>query len=298
MPATRLTPDVVARSRTLFGRVRSVHRAAVYVDLGPRTGILVLAIDDVGGVPGGILLGGVTDLRPTGIERGMAFLPWADGWSIPTAGVTIETSTARTWSPALPAAARLTAGRRLTRSVDAARTMAADLAPADGLGPLLSGRDRPGDPWLGVTRALIRRQLDALRAGDGASALGPTVDLVGLGTGLSPSGDDYLVGLLAGLEAIGHPAHRGIAAAIEATEPRRTTAIGQAMLDHAARRAYVERLHDVLIALASGRPDGIGTAIARAMVYGATSGADTLVGLFGAVDVATGSSAGGSMVAA
>jgi len=284
LPATRLTPDVATRSRTLFGRVRSVHRAAVYVDVGPPNGLLIFAIDDVGGLPGGMLLGGLADLRATGIERGMALLPSAGGWAIPSASVAIDASTARIWSPALPAAARVTANRR---SIEAARAIAADLAPAGGLGPLLTGGDRPADPWLGVARALIGRQLEALRAVDVASALGPTVDLVGLGTGLTPSGDDYLVGMLAGLEATGHPAHRPIAAAIAASAAGRTTAIGAAMLAHAARGAFTERLHDVLVALAIGRPDGLRTAMARAMAYGATSGSDTLVGLFGALDIAT-----------
>jgi hypothetical protein len=255
----------------------------VYVDVGSPNGLLVLAIDDVGGVPGGILLGGLDDLRATGIARGMALLPSAGGWAIPSAGVAIDASTARIWSPALPAAARLRTSRR---SIESARAIAADLAPVGGLGPLLTGGDRPTDPWLGVARALIGRHLGALRARDIASALGPTVDLIGLGAGLTPSGDDYLVGMLAGLEATGHPAHPPIAAAIAASAARRTTAIGAAMLAHAARGAYAERLHDVLVALAIGRPDGLGTTITRAMAYGATSGSDTLVGLFGALDIA------------
>jgi hypothetical protein len=57
----------------------------------------------------------------------------------------------------------------------------------------------------------------------------------------------------------------------------------------------------VLVALAIGRPDGLGTTITRAMAYGATSGSDTLVGLFGALDIAAlarARRARGSMVAA
>jgi len=258
----------------------------VYVDLGPPDGLLVLAIDDVGGTPGGILVGGTPDLRTVGIERGMALLPEAQGWSIPTAGVTIDASRAQTWSPALPASAHVRMTKRLTRAGTTAQALAADRAPAGGLAPLLSGRDRPGDPWLAVAAGCIRRQRDALAAGDVASALNPTVDLIGLGSGSTPSGDDYLVGLLAGLEATTHPARDAIAGAIVVAAPTRTTAIGAAMLGHATRGAFAERLHDVLVALAAGRTDGLTTAIERAMAYGATSGSDTLVGLFCALEIA------------
>ena len=270
----------------------------MYVDLGSPAGLLVLALDDVGGVPGGILLGSLTDLRATGIQRGMAFLPAANGWAIPSAGVAIDPSAARSWSPALPGAARLATTSRLAAAAEAARAMAAEVAPPGGLGPLLAGRDRLADPWLGVGRALITRQLRALRAGDLAAALGPTIELIGLGAGLTPSGDDYLVGLLAGLEATGSRARREIASAIGAAAPGRTTAIGAAMLAHATRGGFAERLHDVLVALAIGGTDGLGTAIPRAMAYGATSGADTLVGLFGALDIAIANRARASRVAA
>ncbi len=130
--------------------------------------------------------------------------------------------------------------------------------------------------------------LTALAAGDVAAAADPTLELIGLGAGLTPSGDDYLIGLLAGLEATGDSARGGLAAVIEARADSRTTAIGAAALRHAAAGAFAERLHDVLDALARPRHDRLASAIERAMAYGATSGGDTLVGLFSGVDLALG----------
>ncbi len=253
-----------------------------------------MATADVGGLPGGILVGEVTDLRQTGIRPGMAFVPSTDGWSIPSAGVGIDASRATTWSPALPPAASLRLTAELARTVAAARRHAADRAPAGGLAPMLSGSDRGGtegrarggDPWLTRARALIGAQLEALRLGDVAAAVAPTVGLMGLGVGLTPSGDDYLVGLLAGMEATDDPPRHGLAAVIAGHAPLRTTAIGAAALGQASRGAFAERLHDVLVALARGRPDQLAAPIERAMTYGATSGSDTLVGLFAALDVA------------
>jgi hypothetical protein len=283
-----VTPDVVARDRALFGRVRSVHRAAIYVDLERFDGLMVVAIEDVGGTPGGILVRGSLDLRQTRIQPGMAFRPANGGWSVPSAGVSItfDPSRTTTWSPALPPAATVTTTAGLGERVAAALRIAARTAPEGGFGPLLSGRDRPGDPWLLRARTVIDLQLEALRCGDMSGAVAATGDLIGLGVGLTPSGDDYLVGLLGGLEASAHPAWPALAATIAAEAPHRTTAIGASILAHAARGAYAERLTDVIVAIAGGPSDDLALTIERALAYGATSGADTLVGLFAAFEIA------------
>jgi len=286
LAATRLTPDVGRRGVTHTGRVRSVHRAAIYIDRSAPADLLTVAIDDVGGVPGGILVECATDLRALGIRPGMVAMRSPRGFAIPAAAVEIDLSRAVTWSPALPPAARIGLAPELARTAATARRLAAELAPAGGLAPMLSGRVGPGDPWLVRARALVDPQLEALGSGDVAAALGPTIDLIGLGIGLTPSGDDYLIGLLAGLAAAGDPARDALATAIAIHGPARTTAVGAAALGHATRGAFSERLHDVLVAVAGHRLDDLGRALERALAYGATSGSDTLVGLLAALDLA------------
>ena len=270
--------------------MRSVHRAAITVDLDRPGALLTVAIDDVGGIPGGILVRGTTDLRGFGVEPGMAVLTSADGLTIAGAGLRIDASAARPWNAALPSAARLASGPtvidELEVAVEIARTLAAGRAPSAGFGPLLV-TGGSGDPWLDAARLRIERQTEALRADELEAAVEPTIGLIGLGTGLTPSGDDYLAGLLAGLDATGHGSRAAIASAIADAVPGRTTGIGAALLIHAARGEYAERLHDVLAAIALGRSHGLAVAIGRAMAYGATSGADSLVGVFAAIGVAT-----------
>src|SRR4051794_37575762 len=108
LPATRLSSDLAVRVASLTGRVQSVHRAAVYLELGSSGDLLVLAIADVGGIPGGILVEGIADLRTLGIAPGMALAATPEGLAIPAAGILIDLAGARAWSPALPADARLT----------------------------------------------------------------------------------------------------------------------------------------------------------------------------------------------
>jgi hypothetical protein len=286
LAAARLTPDVAGPGPAHVGRVRSVHRAAIYVDRPAPASLLIVAINDVGGVPGGILVEDVSDLRQTGIRAGMVVLRSLDRFAIPAAAVEIDVSRAVTWSPALPVAARFSPTGELAQTAATARRLAAELAPPGGLAPMLSGRAESGDPWLVRARALVSAQLEALGSGEAATALGPTIDLIGLGIGLTPSGDDYLVGLLAGLDGTGDPARDDLATVIAAFAPARTTAVGAAALEHATRGAFSERLHDVLVAVAGKRIDDLAAAIARAMEYGATSGSDTLVGLLAALDLA------------
>lgn len=292
------------RIATLRGRVRSVHRAAIHVEL-ERTGeLLVVAIDDVGGLPGGILVSGSTDLRGIGVEPGMGLRAGGDRLMIPDAPVEIPLDAARPWSPALPEAGRLEFRRDAAACADAladARRIAGRRAPRAGLGPLLADGGTAatgGDSWLPAAQVRIDRQRWAFDADDLASVLGEAVELIGLGPGLTPSGDDYLVGLLAGLDAAGHRSRPALATAVRYAAPDRTTWIGATTLRHAAAGRYAERLHDVLIALADGAAVGLESAVERAMAYGATSGADTLVGLFAALGIAATERARGAGAAA
>jgi len=264
--------------------------------------LLTIAIDDVGGLPGAVLVAGTADLRAVRIRPGMAVAATPAGLSIPAAAVTVEATSARVWSAALPASARLTAawvaGGDLAHFTAVARRLAAARAPSAGLGPWLAGLVGPDDPWLGAARVRIERHRWAFGAEDLASILGEAVELIGLGPGLTPSGDDYLVGLLAGLDATDHRARPALATAIAYAAPTRTTAIGSALLAHAVRGSYAERLHDVLTAIGAGDVGAISRSVDRAMAYGATSGADTLAGLFVALEVGIAGRAGTRSAAA
>jgi Protein of unknown function (DUF2877) len=249
LAATLTDPAVALPGSRLQARVEHAYRAALYVRSEASGQPAIIAIEDVGGQPGGILVRGLTDLRGV---RG---------------SVSVDLSTATTWSPRLPAAARISSSRGLALSQpDAAADLLADAAA----------------PRIAALRS-------ALLAGEVQAAAKGSVALIGLGIGLTPSGDDFLVGLLAGLEAAGDPLRGPVAAAIAQAAPHRTTEFGAALLEHACRGEFSQRLHDVLIAIASREVAALQRAMARAMAYGATSGADTLAGLSCALEVAGGS---------
>lgn len=277
LSATRTTPGV-AKLADPCGRlihtshtIHSVHSAAVYVRLGPPDQLGVVAIDDVSGLPGGVLVGGVADFRTLGLQR---------------RGLIVDLSNAATWSPRLPPEAHQVPGPRLTTRIDRARALVVARAGTNGLGPLLAGTG-PRDAFCLAAGTRVAALRAALTMRDAAAAVAEARGLIGLGVGLTPSGDDLLVGLLAALEATDNPMRAALARSIAIEAGARTTAIGANALWHAARGEFAERLHDVLMAIGLDDPETTETAVARATDYGATSGVDTLVGLFLGLEVAT-----------
>lgn len=114
----------------------------------------------------------------------------------------------------------------------------------------------------------------ATAGGDAVGCLAAARRLVGLGPGLTPAGDDCLVGWLAALHAAGA---RGrallalVAAELLATARARTTALSGAFLAAAIAGVVAEPVHAFV-----ATPDAAHRAALLAL--GATSGADCLAG--------------------
>ncbi len=143
------------------------------------------------------------------------------------------------------------------------------------------GREIPGDARARLDSA-CRRLAAALAADDAAAISACTRALVGNGPGLTPSGDDALVGLLAVLHRVG--TSEGCAAPLLLLAGSldallcRTTFAGAHYLRLAIDGHFGEHLTDLVDAL--GTEGGASAEqIARVRATGATSGADALVGV-------------------
>jgi hypothetical protein len=126
---------------------------------------------------------------------------------------------------------------------------------------------------------------DACRAFDGVQALRQVERLIGWGEGLTPAGDDFLVGLIAGLDASASAderrcAFRRVLAAALIGGTQRTTPIAAHYLGLAAGGHYAEPLIRLRHALLCEDDDrAVDAALRSALAVGATSGADTVSGL-------------------
>jgi hypothetical protein len=139
-----------------------------------------------------------------------------------------------------------------------------------------SSSAKADDPVNTDTSAKLRAQclLDAplsrgMTSNDAVSAL------IGLGPGLTPSGDDFLMGALAALAAVGQAnigAALGRAVVVAAG---RTSPLSASLLRAAAAGHVGENLHTMVAAIVAGDADG---AIDAATRIGHTSGWDALAG--------------------
>lgn len=190
-----------------------------------------------------------------------------DNFQAPAIGerVSLSLDSAQLWTPApLPADA--------TPDVRALREAARARVPAEGLGGLivdahnvLSGHVQPA--LEAIERFLVGHTLD-----DEAQAL------IGLGPGLTPSGDDYLGGVLIALHLFGRkPQAQSLWRWLK---PRlgRTSDISGAHLEAAAAGEGHEALHRCIAALCTLAPDWAGALEALDNV-GHCSGWDSLAGV-------------------
>jgi len=136
-------------------------------------------------------------------------------------------------------------------------------------------RGREEIAWLGG--ALVRGDLD--------STVRHAVGLLGLGPGLTPSGDDVLCGLISGLSVLGRRSNRhknrceeaqaALTDCMVTQAPRRTTSFSSTLLQSATRGVVTEPLLQVLKTAGSGtRMRGIDDVL----MLGHSSGSDMLTG--------------------
>jgi hypothetical protein len=140
--------------------------------------------------------------------------------------------------------------------------------------------------WPG-SAACAREVTDALRKldpGMDADLIAAVRRTVGCGPGLTPAGDDVLVGILTVLVsgAAGSDGLRATARLTRALAPAlpSTTAISRHLLDQAARGLPGRALHELGKALVEGTSDDLlRAALKRVLGIGASSGADACMGL-------------------
>jgi hypothetical protein len=164
-------------------------------------------------------------------------------------------------------------------------------APEDGLGRLFDAVGvRPIDtplariarPRLARFRSWLRDLLDVDHASVAAS-FEPVRGLIGLGPGLTPSGDDFLVGALALLDALEERnAHAALARAINLAPRGLTSPLSDCLLRAAAAGHVGESLHRAASATISGT---IRSAIAAVRSIGHSSGWDMMAGIATALQV-------------
>ncbi len=109
--------------------------------------------------------------------------------------------------------------------------------------------------------------------------------LSGLGPGLTPSGDDYLGGVLLALHALGeHHLCRRLWQSVQQYFETNGNIISQAHMRNAACGMGSAAIHRTIKAILSGEPHAIGTAVDGVANVGHSSGWDTMLGIIATLD--------------
>ena len=272
------------------GRVHSVFPRACNIETCAG-GLVTLLAWDLGNVPHGIRLTAPVAPFDSWLGPGQSAILDSLALGVPETGITVDLSAAVVFRGDVTAVSinPCSNDRGATASAMALHELRATLierGPEQGFAPLLAAPARARTlierafaarishtlPLL--ARATERRDIPAVVAAAGR--------LVGLGPGLTPSGDDFIAGYLGALWS-----RAGFDRGIDAMLPSlaaalaplflRTHAISRQMLDDAAQGRFAERLIDVTRTIARARD--VRAASARALASGHSSGADTLCGL-------------------
>ena len=142
---------------------------------------------------------------------------------------------------------------------------------------------------LELARPRLNAVAQALRAQDLAAFEAAALRVLGLGNGLTPSGDDLLGGTFFTLAhapiAAWRSALPGVHARIRGAAQNATNPISAALLDDLMRGSSYRVLHDVFDAFQAGEPRRITDAVNRLFRLGASSGGDMLAGVFLALQI-------------
>jgi hypothetical protein len=259
---TRLQALSIGPSLNLFeprgGFVHGVFARAANLEMSENLWTLLVA--DGPDLPMGIRIA-VRDLRPLELREGdqvsvkSGFIGMRSGGT----GYVVDCRAAPQWKPVHPG--RLEPGLAGRVAAVAAK---------------IRGRSWGGSAKMAHA---VRSAVEAPRAMDSVLA-----SIIGRGPGLTPAGDDVLVGILAVLNSP-HSGSAGVKLAeslgrlIVPRLPTTTYVSGQ-LLRQAANGLFSRVVHDTLSALIEDRPQReMAEMVRRVLETGATSGADTCEGL-------------------
>jgi hypothetical protein len=257
------------------GHVHSVFRRVCNLSWGEW--LITLHMVETGALPNGLMLRDDVDFLEMGLRPGQPV-----GWRPDEACLYVGGHPV-----SLLGAAPAPAGGRMVAKLadlEANRALLWDLVRRDGRGTIWAQLSRAGD---GSARDLAgksawergRRLCESLRRGDEAAVRSGVASLLGLGEGLTPAGDDLILGIMAVLYYSGRGLGvLGDCVALPAREV--TTQVSANYLRLAALGEFSSRLGGAATALLGGSDEELWEPVLRLLDHGHSSGTDTAAGLY------------------
>jgi hypothetical protein len=155
------------------------------------------------------------------------------------------------------------------------RQLLADASAANSLAFLIAP-ERVGNFTSAVERAFVSRIQRGVDQVFGGSLLEGVSMLKGCGAGLTPSGDDFIAGVLIGLHLVQQLRQRELRPVIDAIYRAATgnNIFSNTFLDLSSRGLLIEKMKNLIVAILGEEADAVRVASLELFAIGATSGAD------------------------
>jgi len=242
--------------------------------------VVALVLPRIGDGPLNIVLDGAQGLF-AGVRPGAPVT--LEGTRLRIDGVGVDLGKATVWEPRPDWEVLQSRRAAIVAHLPLLRSLCLRHAPDDSLFSLL-GTPLPDDGHAGTILSTAREATEALKegwAGHSERLHEGVAKLAGLGSGLTPAGDDFLAGVMLWAWLV-HPTPVPFCQAIAKVAVPRTTILSAAFLRTAARGESGVPWHVLLEALGDASTNkqaaNILAALQEILACGATSGADSLAG--------------------
>jgi hypothetical protein len=271
------------------GKVHSVYRQAINI-LSEDGELYSLVTDRLDNGPNTlkIRLEGCDDLANLNLMSG-ADVFTTDGLLV-VGNICVQLVNAQLWNEGLPEFPRGAEHSIITRNLTALRRTI-DTNGLSGGTKALIDQDchETKDVVSRVLRARCAALLSALGERDFGLAATLGRDVIGLGGGSTPSGDDFCTGLLAAMQLPGgsfNKESREFARCLAEQAKQQTTIMSQAMLARAAEGRFREKIIGLLYAVTQGSCEDTIRATKEVIAIGSMSGTDLAVGIIAGLELA------------
>jgi hypothetical protein len=226
--------------------------------------VIALTLPEAGGGPFSVMIGGQPGLFST-LSLHQPVL--TNQHSLRIGGWEITWRYARRWNPHL-----ILPGRSLQLSPEVADVVETYRLPVTNIPPISAVASLADHTVARLGKTVVHNIICKHSEGVKDTA----AQLAGLGSGLTPAGDDYLLGVMAALYFAGRQTE--LLPIIAAAAAPRTTRLSAAFLRAAANGEFMESWHDLAQALFAGDAPAVAVAMARIAEFGLSSGREALAG--------------------
>ena len=267
----------------LQGNVYSVHTTAMYLrDHQGRLACLTTGEQKDGPWIARVDRTSFADAAELGLRQGTVFFV-NDSSTLHCGRLELAFSHSRKWDRPLPVFPPMTASTVILSTVK--ELLLSD--GNDGGYKYFFQHTEPADLFATALRQRGKSLLTALRHSRFAELKTHGLSLIGLGHGLTPSGDDFLAALITVFHLPGGPFPeecRQIGQCWAAAADSTTTTVGALLLHTAAEGRAREPVSEFIAALATNQTETILQAARQVLAFGSCSGTDWLAGLIAGVE--------------